>query len=178
MNENLKRLITISVITIIVTLVVFAITWLVFLKFFPISIPSSAPPSVIIPMGAKEPENLITPEEAMSEARKIPGFEVEKILQVKALLNDKNEIQYWLIKTKIGTVTVSAEPPPPKVVIPPNTVVSQGMVTPLEAARRVRQIKGYENEEIFEIYALADEMGNLQYWSVKTSRGFVTVEAK
>jgi hypothetical protein len=174
MQTNPRRVLKIVAITVFAMLIAAAAAWRILLS---VPFVSSLPP-IIIPPGAIEKEVMITPEEAIAEARKVPGFESEKILQVRALLNDKGEIQYWLVKTDSGTVTVNSEPPPPKVVIPPNTIVAGGTITPEEAARRVRGIKGYENEEILEIYGLTDESGNLQYWSVKTSRGFVTVEAR
>ncbi len=165
------------IITLLGAAVIFAIAFRIFLDL-DIPLPSSAPTRISIPQGAIEKPVMITPEEAIAEAHKVPGFENGDVLEVQALLNEKGEIQYWLVKTRNGTVTVSAEPPPPKIVIPPNTKIEPAMITALEAARRVHEIKGYENEEILEVFGLVDENGNLQYWSVKTSKGFVTIEAR
>lgn len=51
------------------------------------------------------------------------------------------------------------------------------VITPEEAIRHVRQIKGYENAEILGVEAVYGQGGKIWYWGVKTSKGTVTTKA-
>lgn len=47
-----------------------------------------------------------------------------------------------------------------------------------EAIKKVRAIRGYENETILGVEAVYDVKGKVWYWGVRTPKGVVSVEAK
>jgi len=66
-------------------------------------------PPVIMPSGAKAPEGMLSPKEAVAKMREVPGFRWETTDKIKAITDDKNEIKYWSVKTPRGYVTIPAK---------------------------------------------------------------------
>lgn len=56
--------------------------------------------------------------------------------------------------------------------LPENIISSQ------EAISRMRQIKGYENEQVRSVELVYGPDGEVWYWGIKTARGTVTINAK
>jgi len=63
-----------------------------------------------------------------------------------------------------------------------NTSSLQAAITPEEAVRQAASLPGFDGkitgQAHIEVRALPDKSGNIQYWSVKTDKGYVTVKAK
>lgn len=73
-------------------------------------------------------------------------------------------------------------PPALNVILPPGVSITNDVITPQEAFRRAALLPG-ANQEISsgtaaEIKALTDKNGSIDYWSIKTTRGYVTIKAK
>ena len=66
----------------------------------------------------------------------------------------------------------------PRVVVSPGTVIPADAKKPDEAVAEALRVPGYENESPTQVEALPGANGEVEYWSVKTDKGYVTVKAK
>lgn len=64
----------------------------------------------IIPSGVEISKNAKTPDEAVSDALLVSGYEKESPSQVEALPDSNGQIEYWSVKTDKGYITVKAKP--------------------------------------------------------------------
>lgn len=64
----------------------------------------------IIPAGVEISKNAKTPDEAVSDALLVPGYEKENPVRVEALPDSNGQIEYWSVKTDKGYITVKAKP--------------------------------------------------------------------
>ena|SRR3989344_8873924 len=65
-----------------------------------------------------------------------------------------------------------------RVVVSPGTVIPADAKKPDEAVAEALAVPGYESEAPKEVEALPGLDNKIQYWSVKTDKGYVTVKAK
>ena len=65
-----------------------------------------------------------------------------------------------------------------RVVVSPGTVIPADAKKPDEAVAEALRVPGYANENPTQVEALPGASGEVEYWSVKTNRGYVTVKAK
>lgn len=65
-----------------------------------------------------------------------------------------------------------------EIIIPAGVEISQDAKTPDEAVRDALLVSGYEKENPSQVEALPDKNGQIEYWSIKTDKGYVTVKAK
>lgn len=61
-------------------------------------------------IGADFPVDLISPEEAIKQARQIKGYENVKIQGVEAIYGQGGKIWYWGVRTSKGVVSMKARP--------------------------------------------------------------------
>lgn len=83
---------------------------------------------------------------------------------------------------KSETGKISYPPLNIQVTIPPGANTStQNVITPREAVNKALTVPGFEerirNQSTTEVQAVTGKKGQIDYWSVKTTSGYITVKA-
>ena len=85
---------------------------------------------------------------------------------------------FWGAAKRLKNVPELMWPGGGQVVVPYGVVVPEDAKKPAEAVREALRVPGYENESPTQVEALPGANGKVEYWSVKTDKGYVTVKAK
>ncbi|HEY4523846.1 MAG TPA: hypothetical protein VJK04_03180 [Candidatus Paceibacterota bacterium] len=84
---------------------------------------------------------------------------------------------------KSETEKISYPPLNIQVVIPQGANTStQNIITPVEAVNKALAVPGFEerirNQSTTEVQAITGKKGQIDYWSVKTTTGYITIKAE